>query len=271
MGEGDMRLTITQIDKEFGPINYTVHGHILKPSPIWYEQNIVKLSIYGKKNILIHKKVAPYFQAALDELQRNGFEYLINTNDSGMGCYNPRLTKLIGGGYSSTPSRHAWGIAIDLNTEKYPYGTIKQQPQPLLDTMAKYGFAIVVRRDPMHFEWVGTDINPNPPTPKGDDNVPAILSTKQPVLEWRADGFYTGVNDYGDWDTWIVLSTDEYQQKSIVEVRETSTKYVTRVWTVNTQNKPTSKKIEYGVGDVRFHFLVKKGPAITIGVKQERR
>jgi len=37
--------------------------------------------------------------------------------------YYCRPIKLVGGGYGSTWSNHAWGLAVDFNAPQFPFGT----------------------------------------------------------------------------------------------------------------------------------------------------
>jgi len=146
------RLTNAQVKRIFGSFNYTTNKNgSINIQGGWAVNNIVKI-IVANKTIWCHRLVADSLQWALvaADAQR-----LIDWSDRGMGCFVPRLTKRLSGGYSASLSRHAWGIAIDLNPTRYPYGTTKQQPQALLDIMSKRGFEIVVKKDPMHFEFTG--------------------------------------------------------------------------------------------------------------------
>jgi hypothetical protein len=272
-----MRLSRSEVEQQFGKFSYSLlSGGRIRIDPNWVEQNITPVNVYGRR-ILLNKQVAPYFEAALKELQENGFQYLINENDLGMGGYVPRRTKRLRGGYYNTISRHAWGIAVDLNPSKYPYGTYTQQPKPLIDIMSKYGFNIILRSDPMHFEWVGTDINiyKREIIERSEDYMPAIVSSPelQPGEEWKVQGFYGGTSkEYGTSDVWIVVSTDPEGKKASVSVHQTSEKGGTHIYPLSGDNagKPHQVMPE-DCGNVRFKFInMGKVPAL-IAVKQESR
>ncbi len=55
-------------------------------------------------------------------------------------------------------SRHAWGLAIDLNAAANPYGERSTQDRRLVEVMERNGFAWGGRwatPDAMHFEYMG--------------------------------------------------------------------------------------------------------------------
>ena len=57
----------------------------------------------------------------------------------------------------SHPSTHSWGIAIDLESAKYPLGSSKRFPQGVIDAFKNAGFMyggdFKGRKDPMHFQF----------------------------------------------------------------------------------------------------------------------
>lgn len=68
------------------------------------------------------------------------------------GC---QVSRLISEG--AAPSRHAWGIAVDLNTATNPLGGASTQHQLLVDIMRSAGFGWGgdwLAPDPMHFEYL---------------------------------------------------------------------------------------------------------------------
>ena len=60
-------------------------------------------------------------------------------------------------GQSSHPSTHSWGIAIDLEPEKYPLGSTSRFPDTVVkifqDAGFFYGGDFKARKDPMHFQF----------------------------------------------------------------------------------------------------------------------
>ena len=97
-----------------------------------------------------HVGIASALRGALEELERNNLGSLIESFD---GCFNPRF---IAG--SQLLSRHAWGVAIDLNYEANPTGQVTVQDPRLVATMERWGFTWGgnwLVPDAAHFEWIG--------------------------------------------------------------------------------------------------------------------
>lgn len=60
-------------------------------------------------------------------------------------------------GQSAHPSTHSWGIAIDLEPQRYPLGSLKRFPEPIIKAFADAGFFyggdFRARKDGMHFQF----------------------------------------------------------------------------------------------------------------------
>lgn len=67
------------------------------------------------------------------------------------GIYNNRVKQ-----DGREPSTHAWGIAIDLEPERYPLGSDARFPKVIVDIFKHFGFIyggdFEKRPDPMHFQ-----------------------------------------------------------------------------------------------------------------------
>ena len=88
---------------------------------------------------------------ALDEVAGRSLAGLIDP-DGFAGCWNPRTTRA-----GTTISRHAWGVAVDLNFGQNPTGLTSVQDPRLLEIFARWGFADGSRwliPDAGHFEYV---------------------------------------------------------------------------------------------------------------------
>jgi hypothetical protein len=127
-----------------------------------------------------HRVVHPHLQAALAEVAASGLSSAIdlrNTNTYG-GCWNPRYSRV--SAVVGSLSRHAWGMAFDMNTVANAQG---REP-PGMDCRVvrifrKHGFAWggnFLTADGMHFEFVGerrdlwpypSEYCPNPPAEVG--------------------------------------------------------------------------------------------------------
>jgi D-alanyl-D-alanine carboxypeptidase len=102
--------------------------------------------------VTCHRAMLPALADALAEVERRGLSDLVDPSDF-QGCFNPVL--LDG---PATLSRHAWGLAVDLNASDNPYGGPSRQDPRLVEIMEAHGFVFGGRwptPDPMHFEYRG--------------------------------------------------------------------------------------------------------------------
>jgi len=101
--------------------------------------------------IRCHQLIAPALGRALEDLKQRNLCHLINTFD---GCFQPRH---MGWDPKRPLSRHAWGIAVDVNARLFPYRSKAKQNPRLIEVFARQGFAWGGEwrtPDPMHFEVV---------------------------------------------------------------------------------------------------------------------
>ena len=160
-----MALTNEQVKTSFGSFTYReVGGGLVAPEAGWLARNIVTArapfplpSGKGKtEKIRCHRLVAGQIIAALQELEARGLRRLLRSYD---GCYLPRH---ICWDQARPLSRHAWGIALDLNAAQFPFGSARRQDAQLVEVFARHGWRCgqkgsglwQVTRDPMHFEVV---------------------------------------------------------------------------------------------------------------------
>jgi hypothetical protein len=105
-----------------------------------------------------HRIVVDAIQGALTEIKRAGLSRFVNTQNSNRygGCFVGRYNRLAGN--FGAPSRHAWGMAIDINTDTNPQGGVPQMNCAVVRIFRKWGFAWGGNfwpADGMHFEYVG--------------------------------------------------------------------------------------------------------------------
>ncbi len=123
----------------------------------WRQANIVTLEYPIIGRFPCHRAVAPYLRAALDELEALNLDWMIDRDDfqRAGGCFNPRLIRG-GGDRGFALSRHAWGIAVDINPSMNPYGGPVRLDERVGDVFRRWGFAWGAGwtvPDGMHFEW----------------------------------------------------------------------------------------------------------------------
>lgn len=118
--------------------------------PRWVREHIVEASLPILGEVSCHRSLVPALRAALTELRHAGLDHLVNPQQFA-GCWNPRLVSPGG-----SVSRHAWGIAVDVNAASNPTGSGTGQDPRLVDVMKRSGFVwggTWLVPDPMHFEY----------------------------------------------------------------------------------------------------------------------
>ncbi len=110
----------------------------------------------GTPKVAVHKAIAPLVDWLMAETQRRGY----HLNAGQCWGYSNRAVR-----GSTTPSNHSWGLAVDLNAPANPFTTngelITDMPVWLPALWQAWGFTWGGaykggRRDPMHFEFLGT-------------------------------------------------------------------------------------------------------------------
>ena len=95
-----------------------------------------------------HHLAADNFLAALEDIASRG---LMSQCRHYGGIYNQRVKR---GG--NRPSTHCWGIAIDLEPDRYPLGSSERFSDEIIEIWKKCGFLyggdFDGRKDPMHFQ-----------------------------------------------------------------------------------------------------------------------
>lgn len=115
----------------------------LLPYPLYYDGTPVTRA-------RCHRLIVDNFQRAFRDIQAAGLQNEVR-NYSGIFARRPIR------GFGSHPSTHSWGIAIDLEAERYPLGSRERFPQTVVDIFQSAGFFyggdFLARKDPMHFQF----------------------------------------------------------------------------------------------------------------------
>lgn len=106
--------------------------------------------------------------------------------------YANRPIKRPDGGFSSTPSNHSWGLAIDINAPENPFGGTRHAiPEVMGNFWESYGFRwgghYSSTRDWMHMEYLGSPADAAKHTTKARELV--LNADQKKDLEWLA-GFH---------------------------------------------------------------------------------
>lgn len=129
-----------------GPVRANLmHGQYGRPG-----ENLGRLVTGNGKSAMVNNAALESFQGFVRELESQGY------NIKSLGGFNNRMVR---GG--NRLSQHAYGNAIDLNPGNNPLGTtITDMPDNVRALAKKYGLIWGMdwkgRKDPMHFEWNGT-------------------------------------------------------------------------------------------------------------------
>jgi hypothetical protein len=113
-------------------------------------ENLKTITTQGQ-TVQVNAAAAPHFQGFLDELERKGYKV------DDIGGYSNRMKR----GSFTSMSEHAFGNAIDINPDKNPFHSAKDNlPKDVAQIAARYGLIWGGdwngrSRDPMHFEWSG--------------------------------------------------------------------------------------------------------------------
>jgi hypothetical protein len=144
-------LGFAEVKTIFGEFTYRpASGTMVTIDPAWVSANIVKVRVPLLGLIACNKRLIPQLTGAMQELQARGLAGLIRQSS---GCYSPRMQ--VGNTYAL--SRHAYGIAVDVNAARNPYGETPSQDHRLVEVMERWGFTWGGRwlvPDGMHFEFL---------------------------------------------------------------------------------------------------------------------
>lgn len=144
-------LPLGEIKRIFGEFSLRSDGGPwLRIDPAWVERNIVEATLPGVGHVRCHRTIMPLLAGAMRELERMGLIGLVHTYD---GCWVPRVMRT----NTTVISRHAYGIAIDINASENGLGRVPTQDRRLVEVMKRWGFAWgghFLNPDGMHFEFV---------------------------------------------------------------------------------------------------------------------
>ncbi len=155
--QGDAVLPQSIVKARFGEFAYRRTGpgsRTIEQDPVWMAANIVEIEVPILGSVRCHRSVAEVVRAALSEALESGLAPSF-AGDGFLGCWNPRL---VNASDSAGISRHAWGIAFDVNAADNVRGRDGAQDPRVIDLLARHGFTNGgpwLVPDAVHFEWVG--------------------------------------------------------------------------------------------------------------------
>jgi len=152
-------LGASEVAARFGQLMYTAPSSTRISVVPAYMNRLVRVAYTGVAlRHHCHARVVGAIQSALTEIAAAGLASridVVNSNRYG-GCFVARYARFQGA--YGTPSRHAWGIAFDVNTVSNAQGKVPVLDCDVVRIMRRWGFAWggnFLRPDGMHFEWAG--------------------------------------------------------------------------------------------------------------------
>ncbi len=157
----DGTLGAVTLKKKLGEFAYRpAGGSAIEIDMKWRVDNILYRHTFGDIPLRnnCHRVVVEAIQSALSEIKQRGLDRYVNVRNANRygGCFVGRLNRMAG--TFGSPSRHAYGAALDINTtENYQWRAPKMNCEIVL-IFRKWGFAWGGNfwpTDGMHFEYVG--------------------------------------------------------------------------------------------------------------------
>jgi len=150
--EGDAVLPQALIKDRFGEFAFRdLTGRDIEVDPAWVSAHIVTADVPILGRVTCHRAVIGAVRAALTDLLKSNLASLVDPA-AFAGCF---AAKRINPG--EPVSRHAWGVALDVNYRGNQTGVSSAQDPRLVAVMAHYGFtsgADWLQPDPAHFEYI---------------------------------------------------------------------------------------------------------------------
>ena len=152
--QGDAVLPQVRIKERFGEFAYKPPApgeREFEQDPAWQSENLVSRDMPILGRMRCHRAVVDAIEGALTEIEESNLADLVDPAGFA-GCWNSRL--VVPG---SDMSRHAWGVALDINYDANPTGRESVQDPRLVEIFRHWGFTWGgewLVPDPAHFEYI---------------------------------------------------------------------------------------------------------------------
>lgn len=147
---GDAVAPQVLLKQRFGEFAFRdLAGRSVEIDPAWVEQNVVSADVPLLGTVRCHRLMIEPLSAALGALEEANLAHLVDPGGFA-GCWSPRRI-----GENLPLSRHAWGVAVDLNIGANPRGSFSTQDPRLIEAMRSVGLENGGRwlvPDPGHYE-----------------------------------------------------------------------------------------------------------------------
>ncbi len=147
-------LSLPETKAQFGEFAFKdLPGRDIQAGVSWIRENVADERIPVIGRVVCHRAIIQPLIDVMEDLQASGLADEIDPDLYG-GCWSPRRINR-----NANLSRHAWGIAIDINVDFDAPGLGPIPSQGVIDAFARHGFrwgGDYPIPDNHHFEWVGT-------------------------------------------------------------------------------------------------------------------
>lgn len=148
-------LSLPETKARFGEFAFKdLPGRDIQAGVSWIEEYVADETIPVIGRVICNRLIMEDLVAVMDDLQANGLAGEIDPDLYG-GCWAPRRINK-----NANLSRHAWGIAIDVNVDFDEPGLGPIPSEGVIEAFERHGFrwgGDYPIPDNHHFEWVGTN------------------------------------------------------------------------------------------------------------------
>ena len=146
-------LSLPETKARFGEFAFRdLPGRDIQAGVSWIEEHVADQRIPVIGRVICHEDIIQPLVDVMEDLQANGLAGEIDPDLYG-GCWSPRRINK-----NANLSRHAWGIAIDVNVDFDEPGGGPIPSQGVIEAFERHGFrwgGDYPMPDNHHFEWVG--------------------------------------------------------------------------------------------------------------------
>ncbi len=154
-------LSLPAVKERFGEFAFRPRtGRDIDIEQSFVADHIVEADVPLLGTVRCHRDIVDDLARALDEVARQGHNDWVSPSSYG-GCWHPRRISSDG----ARLSRHAWGIAIDINVDLSMPGLGPKPPDEVIEIFGRHGFrwgGDFLTPDNHHFEWLGVDAEQRP-------------------------------------------------------------------------------------------------------------
>jgi D-alanyl-D-alanine carboxypeptidase len=150
--QGDAVLPPVQLKEWFGEFAARPVGGYLSVDPGWVKSHITTAEVPILGHVRCNRALIPQLRGALAEIEREDLARAIDPKQYA-GCYSARF---LNRNPEAGISHHAWGVALDINVSRNPFGGTPHQNGRVVEIFERWGLTWGgewLVPDGMHFEF----------------------------------------------------------------------------------------------------------------------